>query len=67
MSSACVSRQVVAEKAKDNDGAVSSLLSPRIALLKDNKVTQDQSKAGDTIRGLRELEERCPAVLPSRV
>jgi hypothetical protein len=62
LSSACVSRQVVAEKGKGNDGAVCSLLAPRIALLKDSKVTQDQSKAGDTIRGLRELEERCPAV-----
>jgi hypothetical protein len=43
----------------DHD-SIASVLLPRIALLRDNKVTQDQSKAGDTLQGLQDIVQRCP-------
>jgi hypothetical protein len=53
---------VIAEREKGDDAKVSAILGPRIALLKDSKVTQDQSKAGDTIIGLQAVAQRCPSV-----
>ena len=52
----------ISEKEKGNDAAVASALVPRLSLLKDNKVAQDQSKAGDTIQGMNEIAQRCPRV-----
>ena len=53
---------VIAERERGDDAKVSAILGPRIALLKDSKVTQDQSKAGDTIIGLQAVAQRCPSV-----
>jgi hypothetical protein len=53
---------VIAAKEQGNDAVVASKLLPRIELLRDNKVTQDQSKAGDTFQGLHEIAQRCPRV-----
>lgn len=54
---------VIAEKERGNDAAVASAVVPRLALLKDSKVTHDPSKGGaDTIQGMNEIMQRCPRV-----
>jgi len=53
---------VIAEQEKGNNAGVAAALLPRLALLKDSKVTQDQSKAGDNVHGLGEIALRCPRI-----
>eukprot|EP00960_Hanusia_phi_P066815 766480-Hanusia_phi.AAC.17 len=49
-------------KDKDNQEAVSSILEPRIILLKNPRVTQSVSAAGDTVPGLQEISKKCPKI-----
>ena len=49
-------------KDKDNQEAVSSILEPRIILLKNPRVTQSISAAGDTVPGLQEISNKCPKI-----